>query len=636
MLQSLNDALKRHRWLSAILLGAIAMFFVVWGAYGVVNMDFFSRADEAARVNGVSVPRAEAVRAWQDQQSQWQRFFGGEIPAERQAEIKNSVLEGLVRRALIKERATDLGYRVSPQRLREAILREPAFQVDGKYNADVARARLAQAGISESQYEREVEESLLRGQLEGGMRVSAFITPTELARIFALEDEQREISYLELPYDKFTGDGKVDEADIRKRYEAEQQRFLTPESVKLEYAELRLDEVKAQVKLADGALEKYYADNRDKFVEPERRKARHILIKVAEAKDDAAAKARAEKLLAEVKGGADFAELARANSDDGGSAAQGGDLGWAERSYFVGPFSDALFAMQPGEIRGPIKTQFGYHIIKLEEIQPERGKSFDAARPEIEARLREQEAADVFGDRQEAIQHELESGNSKLADVAASNGMRVEVVDEYLKGAGGGSLGADRDLNELVFSDAVLNQGRIGGPVFLGDDRMILVKVTLHRKPEPRALDTVANEIKAEILRERGTASALAAARQTVARLSAGQPFADSAKALGVEAEPARFIGRADPAVPAKIRELVFQQARPDGKPRYFSVELDNGGAAVVQFSAVRAEPSAADGALRAQHAEEMLRRHAEADAAAYLEEARRQAQVTIRPDAFN
>ncbi|NJM35853.1 MAG: hypothetical protein HC850_15470, partial [Rhodomicrobium sp.] len=105
-----------------------------------------------------------------------------------------------------------------------------------------------------------------------------------------------------------------------------------------------------------------------------------------------------------------IAALARDNSQDGGSAAQGGDLGWAERSFFVGPFSDALFAMQANEIRGPVKTEFGYHVIKLEEVQAERGKTFADARAEIDARLRDQQAADLFGDRQEAIQQALEDG----------------------------------------------------------------------------------------------------------------------------------------------------------------------------------------------------------------------------------
>ncbi|TMI86518.1 MAG: hypothetical protein E6H00_18120, partial [Bacillati bacterium ANGP1] len=366
MLQRIGDALKGQKWLAYLVLGALALVFAAWGAYGIVNLNF-GGSDYAAEANGAKISLEEAHNRWVRQQTQWQQRLGGmEIPPELRKRFQDQMLEGMIGEALIDERTQSLGYRVSTEALREAVQQEPAFQVGGQFSPEAAKGVLAQAGISLADYERDLRTQARRAQLEGGIRASEFLTPAERARLAELEGQEREVRYLVLPVERFKSAAGVDDAAVQTYYKAHQAEYMTPESAHLEYAQLSLAALEAQVTASDADLRAAYEKAKGRLEVPEKRHARHILIT---GKDDAAALAQAEKVLAEAKAGKDFGELAKQYSQDPGSAKNGGDLGWAERSAFVAPFADALFGMKVGEIKGPVKTQFGYHILRLDEIQ---------------------------------------------------------------------------------------------------------------------------------------------------------------------------------------------------------------------------------------------------------------------------
>ena len=635
MLQRIGDSLKGQKWLAYVVLGALALVFAAWGAYGIVDISF-GPGSHAAKVNGRSIASEDVREAWMQQQPRWQQQYGGEIPEDQKARLQDQLLESFVRDALLATRTHELGYRVSPQQLTEAIRSEPAFQLEGRYSPDVAKARLAQAGISAQQFENEMRLALQRAQVQNALRVSDFVTPSELERIFALENEQREVRYAVLPAEKFAGDAAIDDAAIEAYYKANEQDFLTPESVKLRYGELRLDQLASEVTVSDEELRKAYEDAKARYVEPEKRRARHVLIEASDPKNAAAALKKAQEVLAEARAGKDFAALAKQHSQDPGSAAQGGDLGWAERSYFVGPFADALFAMQPREIRGPVKTQFGYHIIRLDEIQPGKTKSFDEARGELEAQLQRERAGELFGDRQEQIELQLEQAGSDLDGLAREFGLQVGEVNEFMRGGGGAPLGASPELQEVVFGDTVLNQRRIGGPLALGEDRLVIVQALDHRKPQARPLEQVREQIVAALRHDRGTQAAEKAAGEAERRIASGASLEEVVRDTGVTAEPARFIGRFDPSVPAAIREEAFAVPKPAaGKPAVAALTLDGGGAAVLVVSESRTGTLADNPGLRAERVRQTQARLALRDVAAYVEELRRTADVSKNPKVF-
>ncbi|TLZ59412.1 MAG: hypothetical protein E6K20_15565, partial [Gammaproteobacteria bacterium] len=519
MLQRIGDALKGQKWLAYLVLGALALVFAAWGAYGIVNLNF-GGSDYAAEANGAKISLEEAHNRWLRQQTQWQQRLGGmEIPPDLRKRFQDQMLEGMIGEALIDERTQSLGYRVSTEALREAVQQEPAFQIGGQFSPEAAKGALAQAGISLADYERDLRTQARRAQLEGGIRASEFLTPAERARLAELEGQEREVRYLVLPAERFKSAAGVDDAAGQAYYKAHQAEYMTPESAHLEYAQLSLAALEAQVTASDADLRAAYEKAKGRLEVPEKRHARHVLIT---GKDDAAALAQAQKVLAEAKAGKDFGELAKQYSQDPGSAHNGGDLGWAERSAFVAPFADALFGMKVGEIKGPVKTQFGYHIIRLDEIQAGKSKSFEEARSDLEAQLKRDRATDRFGEIQERLQTKASEPGADLKALAQEFDLQAGEMPTFVKGAGAPPLGLAPPLQELIFADPPLAVGRLGGPVLLGDDRLAIVKVLEHRKARPKPLAEVRESIVAALTQSRATALALAAAKAARQKLEGG------------------------------------------------------------------------------------------------------------------
>jgi peptidyl-prolyl cis-trans isomerase D len=642
MLQNLGDKLKGQRWLATVVLGLLALIFAVWGAYGIVNVSF-GAPDYGLKINGERISNETLNRAWQERQAQYQQMLkGSEMSDVQKSALQQQLIDEYVRNTLLRQRATQAGYRATPAEVAQAVRSEPAFQLEGKYDPRVAKVMLAQAGITEDAYVTERREALQVGQLNQGVELSEFMTPTEIARVYALENEQRELRYALLPADHFLSAVKIDDAKIKAWYDAHPNDYLTPEAVHLQYAELRLDALTPQVSVKPEDLQAFYEKTKSRYSEGEKRHAHHILISIAgpsdgkqDAKADAAALAKAQEVETQLKGGKDFAELAKKYSADPGSAAQGGDLGWAEKSAYVGPFADALFAMQAGQTSDPVKTQFGYHIIKLDEIRPAHVRSFDEVHAELEAQYRRDQAGEVFGDRQEQLQQKLDSGTTDLAALAKQFDLQTGEVQNFTRTTGGAPLGGNPAMLAAVFSDDVLSGNKLGGPIALADDHLVVFRVLSHSAPTPQPLASVREEIIAAIKKSESTAAAKAAADSAVKQLDAGTGLDDVAKGLGVTATSATFVARNDPQLPAQVREAAFAMPRPNGKPVDRAVALDNGGAAVLSISAIKAGTAGTNPQNDTQLVSEYLRRDREGAMNAYLLDMQRRATVKRNPNVF-
>jgi peptidyl-prolyl cis-trans isomerase D len=626
MLQKIGDSLKGRKILPWLILVPLALIFSVWGATGMVSMDLFGAQTWAAKVNGERVELAEANDAWRNEQSRWQQQFGTDIPEAERANLQDGVLERLIRARLIGERSRDAGYRVSAERVRQEIEGEPAFQVDGKYSETLALARLAQVGISADQFRNDIRTGLQTAELERGLGLSEFMTATEIGRRLAIEDEQREVRVAVLPLERFRG-ATPDEAALAAWYAKNGKQFETPETVALDYAEGSLAQLEAAVTVTEDDLQGFYAENKDRFVAPERRQARHILLKTEQ---------EANAVLGRLKAGEDFATLAKALSQDTGSKDLGGDLGLSERGAFVKPFADAVFTMSQGETRGPVKTDFGFHVIRLDGIAAGGTRAFAEVRGELEQELRRERSADRFGDIQEQAQRRADQPGADLAAIAKDLGLALGEVQDFRRGTGGEPLGVDPALEAAVFSDKVLGQRRISDPVGLGDERFVIVKVRTHTKAAIPPLASVRDKVVAAVQRDSASAAARAAAEAAAARVDGAAAFDVVARSLGVGAEPARFVDRRDPAIPAAVREALFAMPRPvGGRPVTRAVPLPDGGYALVSLSQTRSVPSAGDAAARGIRAQQLVNQQAQATIGAYIEEMRRSAKVEKNARAF-
>src|ERR1700687_1194592 len=247
MLQNLGDKLKGQRWLATVILGLLALIFAIWGAYGIVNISF-GAPDYGLKVNDERISIDMLNRAWQERHAQYQQTLNGaEMTEAQKSMLQQQLIDEYVRQTLLRQRAEQVGYRATDAQVREAVLSEPAFQVGGKYDPRAAKGMLAQLGMTEDGYLAERRQALQIGQLSEAIELSDFLTPVELDRIYALENEQRELRYALLPPDQFQAAVKIDDARIKSWYDSHQNDYMSPESVRLEYAELRLDAIAAQI-----------------------------------------------------------------------------------------------------------------------------------------------------------------------------------------------------------------------------------------------------------------------------------------------------------------------------------------------------------------------------------------------------
>jgi peptidyl-prolyl cis-trans isomerase D len=630
MLQKIHD--KMHGWIAYLILGGVAASFIFWG----INWTL-AAPDYAAKVNGSEISVAEVRQSYQQALLQEQRRAGGTLDDLQREAIKKEVLDEYVNSEAVLTRVHNLGYRVSRDDLMKAMAQIPAFQVDGKFDAAHAVAFLRSQGRSIAEIETIVRRQVQLEQLDNAMRASSFATPSEIKRLNALTREQRELAWVVVPAAHFAETVKVDEAAVKAYYEAHKAEYMTPEAVDLHYVEINVADLAAKLTVSDAQLQAFFAEqktkNPDAYTQGERRRVSHILIQVSDPKDDAAAKAKAEGILKRVEAGEDFAKLAKEFSQDPGSAQQGGDLGWSERKAWVPAFADAAFSMKVGEIRGPVKTQFGYHILKLDGVQDATTKTFEESRSDLEAEYRRNEAERRFNDLQDQLADAALQSSTDIDAVARKAGLPVETVTGFSRSNGGGALGKAPKAIEAAFSADALD-GRVSPIVELDKGRGIVLKSSNHKLPQQEPLEAVHEAVVTAWKQQRGHELAAAAASDAVKHLEAGESWDAVDKTLGASLQAARFVTRSEAAVPVDIRRSAFELPKPTGKPEYRSVELQDGDAAVFALTAVREDP-----AVSPQEQEFAKRQFAQQFAAAesqgYSLAARAAAKVVVNPKAI-
>ena len=631
MLQSIHD--KLHGWVAYVVLGAIASTFVLWGINWTLGT-----ADYAAKVNGREIGVNAVRESYQRQLSQLMRAENGAVDEAQRAALKHKVLEQFVGSEALISRAQDLGYRVSDEELMKEMGRIPALQVAGKFDKEHAIAVLRSQGRDIGEIEAQIRRDVQLQQLDTALHYSSFATPTEVNKIGSILDQQREVAWMVLPAAHFAASVTPDDTALKTYYDAHKADYLTPELVNLRYLEISLTQLAAGITVSEAQLHSYFeeqkAKNPDAYSQGEQRRVRHILFQVTDPKDDAAVKAKSEQILKRATGGEDFAKLAQEFSQDLGSAKQGGDLGMSDRKAWVAPFGDAAFSMQVGEIRGPVKTQFGYHILKLDAIQPASTKTFEQSHSDIEAEYRRSEADRLFNSLQDRVADAALQNSTDIDVVGRKAGLPVQEIADFSRANGGGTLGNAPKVIEAAFSHDVLD-GHLSQTVEVEKGRGVILRATDHRLPQQRVLADVRAEVTAAWKKQRGVELAQAAAADAVKRLEAGEHWDSLAKSLGATLQPAHFVSRADEGVPVELRRASFEAPKPAGKPVYQSLALDNGDAAAFGISAVREDPSV-DPQKKALMVGQFASEIGGGEARGYADGARAEAKVIVNPHSID
>lgn len=595
MLQNIRDRFTGV--MALIIIGGIGVAMVI----GLVNTETGMQGREsAASVNGEEIALTDYREVVQQQVLQQEQQTRSDIPPAERAQIDRNVLEGMVRNRVVAQYVKAQGFRVGDARVAEQIRTLPVFQVGGKFSPDGYQAALASQGVSPAVFEEERRVAMEIEQLQDGLLDSAFYTPAEFRRFVVLEGERRQAAYAIIDAKALAAGVTVTDADIKAYYDAHPDRFESRESVSLDYVEAKPAEIPPAAEPTEAELHASYDANPDRFQTAEQRRARHILIAVAKGVDDAAAASKAADIRARLEKGEDFAALARQYSDDSGSAANGGELGWAGKGTYVGPFEEALFAARPGEITQPVKTEFGYHIIQLEEVRPGVRRSFDEVRSELAEEARHKGSQDRFFELTEKMDDAALQNPGSLEAVAKASGLPIRHVAEFTRSAGGEPFGANRAVIDAAFSGRVLEAGENSALVEVGDGSAVILRVTEHRPAKLRPLEEVRAQAEAGARAEQAASLAAERGRKLVQEARAGGDFRTLVAAAGTTlVAPSEPMQRNSPAVPAEVLAAIFRVPQPAMEPAaagktsaaasgsYDGLALQDGSYAVLRVDAV-------------------------------------------------
>ncbi|MCA1852947.1 MAG: SurA N-terminal domain-containing protein [Beggiatoa sp.] len=581
MLQSLRD--HAHGLMAWIIVILISIPFALWG----IN-EYFSAASQVivAEINGDELELKEFQESYQRYRQQLQSLLGGQIPASfNEDRLKEQSLNQMVTALLEQQAAAEAGMRVGDRQISKTIQSLPAFQRDGKFARDLYERQIEANGMTPAVFEENVRRDLMTEQLRQAVAATAFVSKKDADWVAARDTEKRAIAYITLSAEPVKAALQIKEEDILAYYEKHRDRYMSPELVKILYLELSLTDMAKEVAVNDDALKAYYDAHAANFTIPEQRRARHVLIQLAKdasASDEALARARALEILAKARSGQSFETLASERSEDLGSKAQGGDLGFFGQGVMDPAFEKAVFEMKPGELSEPVRSRFGYHIIRLEEIKAGSTKGFDEARADVEKAYRREQAERQYFDQAEQLAT-LTFENPDTLEIAAKQlGLSVQESDFFPR-TGGAGIAAQEKVFDAAFSPEVLEERGNSEVLELGDDRAVVLRVKEHRPAERRKLDEVRGEIVSTIQSERARAMTEERGKALLERLKDGEDRAKLAAAEKLEWKDVPELGRRTDQVDPAIRHSAFRLPRPAGTgPSYGGVALDGGDYALI------------------------------------------------------
>ena len=586
MLQSLRD--KTSGWIATVILGLLVVPFAFFGMeqYLFQRNETFAAKIEAPPAWWLTAPSfwpvtmlwqrdeisVEDFRAAFERSRQQTRQQQGEAFDPRVFESvdnKRKVLDTLVDQHVLAMTATRAGIAVSDTQVRREIEKIPAFQVDGKFNPQRYQLALASQAPSRTprQFEQEVRDSLKQSLIPTAIDESAFATPSETQRLLKLIGEKRDVTFAMLPPP--TNDAApVSAVEIQKWYDTHAADYRAPETVSLEYVDVNTATMAAAAPAPadDATLRQRYAQEKSRFSEPDQRLASHILVKVdpkASPAEQKAAESKAAVLAQQARQpGADFAALARANSDDTGSRANGGDLGWVAKDVMAKPFEDALFAMQAGEIRGPIRTDFGWHVIQLREIKQGKQVPFEEAREQLAKEQADADRDHAFNDLTGKLVDQINKNPTTLAPAARLANVPVQHTGPVARGQGTG-IAANPAVQRVAFSDSMIEDGTVSDPIEMGPGHSVLIRVEQHSQAHQLPLAQVSQRVIAAIRADRTAKAQAATADKLVAQIRAGASLQALATAQHLVASQVPGVPRGAP-VPDKVTsEAVFNVPPP-------------------------------------------------------------------------
>jgi peptidyl-prolyl cis-trans isomerase D len=546
------DRMRRHRawlkWSLALVVLTFVVFYIPSFMEDPTTAASASPNEVVASVEGRDVTAGQFQRRFQSQMAAYQQAYGGNINAQllRQLGIENQILQQMVDEQAALAEAERQGIQVSDEEVAAQIFAIPAFQENGRFVGEERYEQILRSQrppMTKGDFEENLRKSMMIDKLRAALTDWMSMSDAELEREFRQRNEKVKLQVVSITADTFRDKVNVTDADVASYYESHKAEYRIGERRKVKYLLVDLEQARNRVNPTPADVQNFYNENIQQYQTPEQVRASHILLKT-EGKDEAAVKKAAEDLLAQVKGGADFAQLATKHSEDEGSAKNGGDLDYFGKGRMVPEFEQAAFAMQPGQVSDLVKTQYGFHIIKVVDKKPGSTRSLDEVRAQITDQLRSQRAQQAVTEQARALDEKIDDAGD-LENAAKGAGLAVQesgffAREEPIPGLGGSPQVASQAfvLKDNEVSGA-LNSPR--GPVF--------ITVTGKQDPYVPKLEEVKDKVREDAIRARATELSRQRATEIAAKLRTAKNFAAAAKAEGLEAKDTELIAR-ESAIP--------------------------------------------------------------------------------------
>ncbi|WP_065761181.1 SurA N-terminal domain-containing protein [Pseudomonas defluvii] len=621
MLQNIRD--NSQGWIAKTIIGVIVALMALTGFDAIFRAT--SHSQDAAKVNGDAISQNELSQAVDMQRRQLMQQLGKDFDASLLDEnmLREAALKGLIDRKLLLQGARDAKFAFSEAALDQLILQTPEFQVDGKFSAERFDQVIRQMGYGRLQFREMLAQEMLIGQLRTGLAGSGFVTDSQVEAFARLEKQTRDFASITFKAD--VAASKVSDDEIKAHYDAHAKEFMSPDQVVIDYLELKKSAFFDQVSVNEDELQALYEKEISGLAE--QRHAAHILIEVNDKVNEAQAKARIEEIQQRLAKGEDFAALAKEFSQDPGSASNGGDLGFAGQGVYDPAFEEALYALDKDQVSAPVRTDYGFHLIKLLGVQAPEVPSFASLKDKLTRELKTQQVEQRFV---EATKQLVDSAfeASDLSQPAQELGLKVKTSEPFGR-EGGEGVTANRAVIQAAFSPEVMEEGANSSSIELDPETVVVIRVKEHRKPAQLPLEAVADSIRKHLAKEHASAAVKAKGEALMAGLRDGK-IAPTAAYEGQSWKVQEAVTRNQDGIDPVELQALFRMGKPEAKdkPLFGSVSLADGSFVVLRLDGVN-EGSAATDEEKSAYRRFLASRAGQQDFAAYRKQLEAKADIT-------
>lgn len=623
------EFIRNHkRWIQVMLVLLAASFLVVGGMATNENTD---STVVVANVDGKKITQPEWEEAQRQQVDQYRAMMGAQFDQKRfdTPEFKREILDNLIAQRAVEAEIDRSHLTVGDDVLVSTIQQNDEFKTAGKFDVEVYKAALLNARMTAPQYEASLRRNFVLRQLTGTVQETAFLPRTVATRMSNIFDEEREVQEMLFPASEQQAQVKVTDEMIKAFYDKNINLFQVPEKAKIEYVVLDAAAVEGMVTVTDEEVAKFYETNKARFTTPEVRQYSHILFnaaKSASAADKAAAKAKADAALAELrKAPATFADVAKAKSQDVSTAEQGGDLGQAEKGKMLSPAVEtAVFKLKQGEISDVVESEYGYHIVTVTKLVPETIKPFDDVKTALVAEVKKPKMSQKYTDLSQTFTETVYDQSASLKPVADKLKLKIETLDNVTRTPNPAL--AQSPLNNAkfltaLFSDGVVKEKHNTEAIEVKPGMLVSARIVEYAPAAKRPLAEVQDVIRMRVAQQEAASLAKKAGEAKIAAARA------SGDATGFGA--AKVVSRATPTAVNQAALPVVLKADASKLPAYVGVDIPGVGYGVYRINKV-SQPAKVDDVRRTAEQKEIADRLGQVEMRGYVDALKEKAKAKV------